>query len=304
MRYCVAQIILFVCLSANIFAQSKIDLTQLDTIIVQVDDEARAFYTHNVKPSETLYSIARFFGIHANDLLILNNIAPDSIIPAGAIVNIPINTEYLIREARQPSENCIPVIYHVKKRETLFKISQVYFNQGIESLIIRNEVKKLSLRPDQALVVGWWPISQPQSNQELPTIEQEILNVKSKNFEILTHDHPTQLESIHTSGITYDSLRLIEKRPSFVISNKNGIAIWERSDQNTESLLVLHKTAQTGSMIKLLNPVTERSIVATVVGQIPSNVYTEDVDLIVSRAVAQKLGALDTRFQVQMTYYD
>ena len=95
-------------------------------------------------------------------------------------------------------------------------------------------------------------------------------------------------------------MRVIEP----VIINRSGIALWDKADINTESLLVLHKTAQTGSVIKLQNPVTDLVVVAQVVGPIPENVYTDDIDAIVSRSVAQKLGALDTRFQVLMTYYE
>lgn len=123
--------------------------------------------------------------------------------------------------------------------------------------------------------------------------------------------HAPKAILINKERIIPDSLQLenteedsIMRAIQPVIINRSGIALWDKADSNTESLLVLHKTAQTGSVIKLQNPVTDLVVVAQVVGPIPENVYTNDIDAIVSRAVAQKLGALDTRFQVLMTYYE
>jgi len=309
-------IFLFLCIgsSSTLQAQSHIDFESLDSIIVEVDQNAQALYTHEIRAGETAYSLAKYFKVNFRDLLILNGIEENEIIPLGTRLKIPLNLDHLIRSSENTQRTGIPVIYRVKKLETLFKISQVYFDQPIENLVVRNKIRKLSLRTGEELLVGWWPRSDevPKQNTSLKIKQDSILmpslEITSEKRET---SHAPKAILINKERIIPDSLQLenteedsIMRAIQPVIINRSGIALWDKADSNTESLLVLHKTAQTGSVIKLQNPVTDLVVVAQVVGPIPENVYTNDIDAIVSRAVAQKLGALDTRFQVLMTYYE
>ena len=300
--------------SSCLLAQMHIDFESLDSIVVEVEENAQAFYMHKMLQGETAYSLAKYFKVNFRDLLILNGIEENEILPLGTQLKIPLNLDHLIRSSERNQANDIPVIYQVKKLETLFKISQVYFDQPIENLVVRNKIRKLSLRTGEELLVGWWPCAQQISTQNT-TIVSKNDSVQIKEFKkekdnsannnipkaVIVNNEKPSAESLQLENTEEDSImRVIEP----VIINRSGIALWDKADINTESLLVLHKTAQTGSVIKLQNPVTDLVVVAQVVGPIPENVYTDDIDAIVSRSVAQKLGALDTRFQVLMTYYE
>jgi len=291
--------------------QTFIDLSEMDSIKVVVNQNAEPVYRHTVKKGETVFSIARFFKVNHKDLLIRNGFQPGDIIPLEALLEIPLNTEYLVKQARRPSIDCIPVYYAVKKRETLFKISQVFFDQRIEDLVVRNSIDKLSLGIGQELLVGWWPVTRKSQPDPMPHPHQltKVEPVQPLRQHIvegtLDHDdyYPPASMSIDSTHTTLDTDSLILASKHNIVSDK-GIAVWEREDANDASLLVLHRSASIGSTIKLQNPVTDLIVVAQVVGHIPANVYTPDVDLVISRAVAQKLGALDTRFQVLMTFYE
>ncbi len=308
---CLRFILLFIfCLQAKgTFCQGHRLFEDKDTFVVEVDLNQSPFYTHTISSGETIYSLARFFGISYIDLLIMNGFQENQIIPLGTQIIIPIQTELLLRGRKASTTSDIPVIYRVKKQETLFKISHVYFNQKIEDLVVRNQVKKLSLSIGQELLVGWWP--NIKTSTELQT--EKFINQDS--MFILKDDSHFELDSIQNisaelsnlksdslSALQSDSTQSIEVVPE-IISNK-GIALWDKADENTETLLALHKYARVGSVIKLQNPVTKYITIAQVVGPIPDNVYSNDIDIIISKAVAQKLGALDSRFQILMTYYE
>lgn len=283
----------------------------MDSIIVQMDQNNEPFYMHVLKKGETVYSLSRLFKANYNDILILNNLSDNVPIPLKTLIKIPINKDYLLTGPTKKCTSCIPVYYFARRKETLFRIAQVYFAQSIQALVYRNKIEKLSVRIAQELHVGWWPT--PES-EDFTNEVHESADPESKTT--IDHNNPPDAVQIHeniqvsetildrneiaTDSINLDTTSIIQPT---IISNK-GIAIWERSDNDTSSLLVLHRTAQLGSVIKLQNPVTDLIVVAEVIGHIPENVYTDDIDIIISKAVANKLGALDTRFQVLMTYYE
>ena len=295
----------FCCFAFLAQGQMAIDLTALDSIKVAMNQNTEPVYWHKINKGETVYSIAKFFQVNHNDLLIINGLKPNEIISPNTNIQVPINKDVLLKSAYTPDFKCIPVYYKVKKQETLFKIAQVYFDQSIEALIKRNGLNKLSLDIDQVLLVGWWPVNKAPSPQNTITESLDTL-ISSENTKpnpvleqsVITSDSLSQIDTLMTSETDTISLE------SPVIISNRGIAVWERQDPNTETMIVLHRTAKVGSQIKLQNPVTELITVAQVVGHIPQNVYTDDIDIIISKAVAQKLGALDTRFQIIMTFYE
>lgn len=297
-----SSLLFFILLSFAVKAQTHISLDSLDNILVYVDDKNNVYYDHRIQPGETVFSLAKFFSCDYKDLLRVNGYAFDEIIPQGALIKIPINNDMLIKSARVPKEKSIPVHYEVKRRETLFKISHVYFDQRIEDLIIRNNVKKLALKTGEQLTVGWWPAEKTTITKESnPAVLDSIYIMNDTRIE---NDSLAKEMYVRDSIISYTPLDSLQTKAELKVKSHKGIAIWDKNDENTETLIVLHKSAKIGSVIKLQNPVTEIITVAQVVGHIPANVYQEDIDLIISRAVAQKLGILDTRLQLLMSYYE
>jgi len=87
------------------------------------------------------------------------------------------------------------------------------------------------------------------------------------------------------------------------INYKHGIATWDKAGNDRENLFVMHNLAKPNSYIRLRYPVTGKEVTALVLCPIPNGVFKDDVDIVISPAVANALGALDSRFQIQMDYY-
>jgi hypothetical protein len=73
-------------------------------------------------------------------------------------------------------------------------------------------------------------------------------------------------------------------------------------DLDPAKMLVLHRTAPIGGIIKITNPMSNRSTFAKVVGKFTENESTKDVIIVMTKAVADALGALDRRFYCNLTY--
>jgi hypothetical protein len=52
----------------------------------------------------------------------------------------------------------------------------------------------------------------------------------------------------------------------------------------------------------IYNPMLKSHVKAKVLGKIPSGTYSEEVQLIISTAIARDLGILDSRFKVNIKY--
>ena len=291
------QCIVLFFVSFHLLGQEGLNLATLNEITVGVNKQNEVIYVHELKKGETLYSLSRYFKVSVNDLLIYNNLNLDEPIPLGARIIIPLDINDIWKSIK-PKESWIPVYYQVKRKETLFKISNSYFNQRIQDMVARNAIEKLSLSINQKLIVGWWGLAfeEPRVIETINQIEnQDSLRLKPE-IEL-----PIDSSIIATELISNDSIQLI--KPIKLHSTK-GIALWDKSETESSALIALHKTAKVGSIIKLQHPVTELIVVAKVVGKIPADVYPDDVDIILSASVASKLGALNSRFRIFMSYYE
>ena len=87
------------------------------------------------------------------------------------------------------------------------------------------------------------------------------------------------------------------------MSKKITIAICI-SDESFDGsqMLALHRTAPIGTVIKITNPMTQKSTFAKVVGKFTENESTKNVIIVLTKAVADLVGALDKKFQVNLTY--
>lgn len=114
-------------------------------------------------------------------------------------------------------------------------------------------------------------------------------------------DRYITIDSSYIAHGASDTLMMIED-PRVRI-NKKGICLWMKNDPETTQLLAFHKTAKVGSNISILYPLTNRTVEVTVIDNIKPNLYPDDVEIIVTKAVALELGARDSRIQINMDYY-
>lgn len=64
----------------------------------------------------------------------------------------------------------------------------------------------------------------------------------------------------------------------------------------------MHRTAPVGTIIKITNPNTNRTTFAKVVGSFTENETNKDAIVVMTKDVAESLGALDKRFYVNISY--
>ncbi len=194
---------------------------------------------------------------------------------------------------QQPVQNTTPPFqYKVSAGETLYGISK-RFNTTVDVLTKLNNLTSTNLQPGQILMIqsGGAPAqtqapSQPSVNPSTPNpiAKRDSISVAIVNRDSLEHH------------LNVNRFGLFEK-------NEKGVATWmDDPGLDANKKLVLHRTAPIGTVIKITNPLTNRTTFAKVVGRFTDNASTKDVIIVMTKNVADALGALDKRFHVDISY--
>ena len=251
-----------------------------DTIILSIDVYGEKSFVHTLEPKQTLFSLARFYGLSLDDIYFYNPHLKNSYAP-GQKVKIPIPNK-AIRRFWSPSFNAtewLPLWYQVKKGDTFFGIAQRHFKLPLDTMYARNHLPPdAQLKIGQILQVGW----------------------------ISLYGVPDSLRTKHTSPLWRKSSlfrqQFVSQSNTKNTQKENGAAFWNTTEKSNDQLYALHREAKIGSVIAVSNPMYNRTVYAKVIGRIQDRAHGADVKVVVSPTVAKMLGAVDPKFYVSVKF--
>lgn len=175
------------------------------------------------------------------------------------------------------------IVHTVASNETMYSIATKY-DLTLDQLKAKNNLTTNSLYVGQKLLIkGQYP-------------------VKGAAGDDLGDDAP-DMNADTLESVKNPSLRLPASRYGLSQLDEKGTGVWiTDKDLDSSKMLVLHRTAPIGTIMKITNPMSNRSTFAKVVGKFTENESTKDVIIVVTKAVADALGALDKRFLCNLTY--
>jgi LysM repeat protein len=165
----------------------------------------------------------------------------------------------------------------------LFTIAK-RFSTSVDDIIALNKLPNNNINPGQILIVR-------NGMPPAPVVE--------KPREILAKRDTTMV-----AGVA-DSLdrHIPANRYGLFLKDEKGPATWmDDPSFDPKKQLVLHRTAPIGTVMKITNPMTGRSVFAKVAGRFADNEANKDVIVVVTKNVADMLGAMDKRFRVNLSY--
>lgn len=292
--------------SASVFAANL-----RDSIGVENKDGKKVII-HKLDPKDNYYSIGRRYKVSPKAIMQYNNNAP---LPIGGIIKVPTDRPFLessyntpakpqpaaptppVKQQAPPQQpqvqqqqqsvstqnNAPTQDYKVSAGETLYSIAK-RFGTTVDDLTKLNGLTSTTLTPGQIIKVraGQSTAAPAPSVQE--TAKQDATSV------VLPSD------SANANRFNANKFGLYEK-------DEQGVATWmDDADLDPNKKLVLHRTAPIGTVIKITNPMTNLTTYAKVVGRFTDNASTKDVIIVVTKNVADSLGALDKRFHVNISY--
>ena len=250
---------------------------------------------HKVEAKETYYSIARKYSVTPQSVIQFNS---NKSLQIGTLLRVPTERPFeestIINVANKQesntSGNIVVIDYKVGPREYLIAIAKK-FNTTVEDLKTLNNLSGNNLSIGQMIKV---PSGSAFSKQlTTPVIPLDVPKL----------DQITASTSIDSSKSASERLKLPVARYGLREVNERGLA-FRIEDENLDGtkMLALHQTAPIGTVIKITNPMTGKSTFAKVVGKFTQNESLKDALIVVTKATADLIGALDKRFQAILIY--
>lgn len=281
---------------------------------------------HKVKPSETLYSISRTYDVKVEDLkkwnslagndvkidqeLIIHKVQDQSANQAEVTGNSATSKDFdnNFEELAQPTGQLegveAKVVHTVEPTQTLFSISKMY-NVSVEDIKNWNHLESSELSVGQKLTVK-------QKTEQEVRAEAKV----EKKPDFIADEKPLPKEKFeeYESSAKRTSKAETEKaekaKPAQKVDNSGsgnkiielGFAEVIEGTDDTKKFRALHKTAPVGTIIQVKNEMNNLSVFVRVLGTLPNTGSNDKVLIKLTKAAYDRLGAIDPRFPVELSY--
>ena len=278
----------FIILACKANASIKVDSLSVENL------NGKKTIVHKVEAKETYYSIGRKYNVTPQSIIQFNS---NRILQIGTILRVPTDRSYSAQQPQIASEKpaaaagskMAVIDYKVGPREYLIAIARK-FNTTVEDIKTLNNLTSNNLAVGQIIKVPYGTATEitPPQSAPLDTPKAE------------SRTSSTQIDSSLNAG---ERLKLPPARYGLREVDEHGVAIWI-ADENLDGtkMLALHQTAPIGTIIKITNPMTGKSTFTKVVGKFTQNESTKDAIIVITKATADLIGALDRRFQATIVY--
>lgn len=260
----------------------------LDSVGV-VYENGRKIIIHEIEAKETYYGLSRQYHVPVDDIIAAND---NKALKIGDTVRVPQETVAIAADAsdtdtaEEPMPAPTPVLaegayttYKVGDGETLAIISKRFY------------ISEESIKRANGLTDG--PV---QAGALLKIPNEELPPPPLTADEIIVRD-------VDPMGDGDSELEIPANRYGIREMTEKGVGVWiENLSQAGGSMLALHKTAPLGTVIKITNPMTQRTTFAKVVGKFADTAETKDAIIVISKSAASLIGVIDRRFQVEIAY--
>jgi LysM repeat protein len=285
--------------SATVFAGSFRDSIGIENL------NGKKLILHKLDAKDNYYSVARRYNVSPKAIIDYNNNAQ---LVIGNVIKVPTEQSF-VQSAPNPTQiqqravtqappvstavaqkpaavltdntGIVTQLYKVSAGETLFAIAK-RFNTTVEDITTINGLTSTNLTPGQVLKVR---TGLPEPAPVRPVAARDATTVALSTDSGIVDKH-----------LGANKFGLYEK-------SEKGIATWiDDPNLDSDKKLALHHTAPIGTVIKITNPMTNRTTYAKVVGRINDSEATKDAIIVMTKNVADSIGAIDKRTRVTISY--
>jgi LysM repeat protein len=298
-------------LDANPMAGSGLEVGQLlkipyvaksKTVVSSTSSSTGATVIHKVQPKETLFSISKIYNVSVDDLKAWNYLTDNSL-SVGQDLRIKKGTpttEAKQTELKQPDTRTTTTsgkgTHTVAAGETLFSISRQY-NVTVDQIKAWNNIQDNGVKIGQVL-----SINSSVSPQATPTTATGT-RVETKTPEVKQTPVVGKEQPVSTSTITEPSIRISESVAGTDDIKEGGLAELIEGTEGNRKYLALHRTAKPGTIMKVRNELNNREVFVRIVGPLPNTGVNDKLVIKLSKSAYDRLGAIDPKFRVEVTYY-
>ena len=234
---------------------------------------------HVVIEKQTLYSIARQYGVSVDQIRDWNNLGEKNI-QVGMKLKIKNSTQFPVSPKGDDLPKSEKELTHiVVEKETLYAIARAY-QVSVNDLIKWNNLTSSSVKTGQQLVVKLNAAAQ---------IKEEPVEVK------ITKTENTPVKPVQSTPEKIEPVSSDEK-------NESGFALLSERSGESRKYLAYHRTIPEGTVLRVRNKETRKEIFVRIAGKLPES-DGKEVLIRISKAAWEKLGGVD-RFPVEIIFFE
>ena len=245
---------------------------------------------HKVAPKETMFSISKLYDVSVDDIKAWNNLKDNSL-STGQQLIIKSKSTLTSQTSKLPETKSLTGVHTVAAKESLYSVARLY-GITVQQLKEWNGIEGSEVKIGQTLFVA-----QPMYNKtEIKTEQNKVTEVKEP-VEILKPD----VKVIQPQKET--TITISEKVIGSDEVKEGGLAELIEGTEGNRKYLALHRTAKVGTILKVRNELNNREVFVRVAGPLPNTGVNTNVVIKISKSAYDRLGAIDQRFRVEVTYY-
>ncbi len=276
-------------LEYNATADAGLEVGQLVKVpyVPRSKPQAQQGNIHRVTERETLFSISRLYTVTVDELMQWNNLSDPSLaVGQELVIKKSMSTPLPVSSQPLPEMQSVQSFHTVAPKETLFSIARQY---GVTVQQIRewNNLPSDELKIGQKLLVAQ-PVYNNQQTAEPIKAETAVAEASIKESAAVTVNQPVVI-----SEPVRNSSEMVE----------SGLAELIEGTEANRKYLALHRTAPVGTILKVRNEMNGREVFVRVVGKLPDTALTNKLIIKISKSAYDRLGAIDQRFRVEVTFY-
>ncbi|MEJ7644099.1 MAG: LysM peptidoglycan-binding domain-containing protein [Chryseolinea sp.] len=278
--------------------------------------------THTVAAKETMFSISQAYNVSIEEIKQWNNLTSNALSIGQTIVIKKTATKPAAPSPAKPvtTSSSAKGKHTVAAKETMFSISKQYgitvqqlkdwnmlegnelsIGQELSVELPRNDVAKtpppvtVEVKETQPVVTEpkkeTTPVV-PEIRKETPVV---VAEAKKESTPVQTPPPVPQPKE--------QTIRISENVKNTDEILQSGLAELIEGTEGNRKYLALHRTAAVGTILKVKNEMNNREVFVRVMGKLPETAMTDKLVIRISKSAYDRLGAIDPRFRVEVTYY-
>lgn len=295
------------------------------------------FVKHKVEPKETLYALSRKYGVPVAKI-VESNPAVEASIKIGQVVLIPSKAPFsaAVNSAITPApKTAAPTasnrtftvnnrgekIHVVEAKQTLYSISRMH-GVSVESIKTWNSLTDNNIEIGAGLIVGKGAVPTANKPVYVPEADDEVekTTTPAETTPVATKSTPAPAKTTTATTTAGPATTATPTEAATTVSEReeeagttetaagvkkvieNGMAEMIDPKADTNKYLALHKSAPVGTIMQVKNAMNGQVVYVRVIGKLPETGTNNNVVVRISKKAYQKLGAVDQKFRVEVSY--
>ena len=275
--------------------------------------------THTVAAKETMFSISKMYGVTVDEIKQWNNLSDNTLsIGQQLIIKKGASSSSSSSSGTQAATATTVVgvasakkgVHTVAAKETMYSISRQY-GVSVPQLQEWNNMTGTELSIGQELLVAaptgeaakqntsaTQNTTPAQTSPSVPASTAPVVVAAEQKKETTAQSSPTPKQESKEQTI-----RISESVKNSDEVLQNGLAELIEGTSGNRKYLALHRSAPVGTIMKVRNEMNNREVFVRVMGKLPETALNDKLVIKISKSAYDRLGAIDPRFRVEVTYY-